>query len=342
MAEHIRSLGYGARSHTNRASEVLHIPLILEAGLGEMSRIGELVLNPFVGPRFKSVVLTTDMPVMVDKKIDFGLQDICGKCTKCARECPCGAISFGDKIMFNGYETWKPDVEKCTKYRLGNMKGAACGRCMKTCPFNTEGVLSERFLLWLAIKVRYTRRFIIRLDDRLGNGSINPVKKWWWDLEWKDGQAIEPEKGTNARGSRHGWWSDCRQAEGRPLPPRRTSARRRDRGSGEARSQGRSGSRATSRVAPRSASKKRDLGNRDDHHHHHHRYRLPDTRRRPGRAGSSRPLRRCCSPVRCRPLHRAEARRCGSVADRTRRGLRHPPPQRPPHRPPGSGSPPVG
>ena len=200
MAEHIRSLGYGARSHTNRASEVLHIPLILEAGLGEMSRIGELVLNPFVGPRFKSVVLTTDMPLMVDKKIDFGLQDICGKCTKCARECPCGAISFGDKIMFNGYETWKPDVEKCTKYRLGNMKGAACGRCMKTCPFNTEGVLAERVLLWLAIKVRYTRRFIIRLDDRLGNGSINPVKKWWWDLEWKDGRAIEPEKGTNARG----------------------------------------------------------------------------------------------------------------------------------------------
>lgn len=200
MATHLRSLGFGSRSHTNSDSEVLHIPLVLEAGLGEMSRIGELVLNPFVGPRFKSVVLTTDMPLTPDLKLDFGLQDFCQKCTKCARECPCGAIPFGDKIMFNGYETWKPDVEKCTKYRLGNLQGSACGRCMKTCPYNIEGVLSERLFLWSAMKLPFTRRFIARLDDWVGNGSINPVKKWWWDLEYRDGRAIEPDKGTNARG----------------------------------------------------------------------------------------------------------------------------------------------
>jgi reductive dehalogenase len=199
LADHLRSLGYGARSHTNRDSEVLHIPLVLEAGLGEMSRIGELVLNPFVGPRFKSVIVTTDLPLTPDRKIDFGLQDFCGKCTKCARECPCGAIPYGDKIMFNGYETWKPDVERCTKYRLGNLKGSACGRCMKTCPFNTEGVLAERLVLWTAIKVPASRALIARLDDRVGNGAINPIKKWWWDLEWRDGRAVHPAKGTNAR-----------------------------------------------------------------------------------------------------------------------------------------------
>ncbi|NNC91858.1 MAG: 4Fe-4S dicluster domain-containing protein, partial [Acidimicrobiia bacterium] len=199
MAEHIRSLGWSARSQTNMDSDVLHIPLVLAAGLGEMSRIGELVLNPFVGPRFKSVVLTTDMPISADRPIDFGLQDFCGKCTKCARECPCGAISFGEKVMFNGYEIWKPDVEKCTKYRLGNLKGSACGRCMKTCPYNIEGVLAERIFLWSAIKLPFTRRWIATLDDRVGNGSINKVKKWWWDLEWKDGRTIEPAKGTNAR-----------------------------------------------------------------------------------------------------------------------------------------------
>jgi ferredoxin len=95
---------------------------------------------------------------------------------------------------------WKPDAEKCTKYRLGNLRGAACGRCMKTCPFNIEGVLSERVFLWAAIKAPFTRAWIARLDDKVGNGSINSVKKWWWDLEWKEGRAIEPEKGTNARG----------------------------------------------------------------------------------------------------------------------------------------------
>lgn len=199
MGEHVRSLGWGARSQTNRDSDVLHIPLVLEAGLGEMSRIGELVLNPFVGPRFKSVVLTTDMPLTPDRHVDFGLQDFCGKCNKCARECPCGAISFGDKTMFNGAEMWKPDAEKCTKYRLGNLRGAACGRCMKTCPYNVEGVLSERPFLWAAIHLPFTRKWIAKLDDKVGNGSINPIKKWWWDLEWKDGRTIEPEKGTNAR-----------------------------------------------------------------------------------------------------------------------------------------------
>ena len=136
MSEFLRAKGFPARAQTNADSDVLHIPLILWAGLGELSRIGELVLNPFVGPRFKSVVLTTDMPLEVDKPIDFGLQTFCGNCLKCARECPCDAIPFGDKVMFNGYEIWKPDVERCTRYRLTNPKGSACGRCMKTCPIN--------------------------------------------------------------------------------------------------------------------------------------------------------------------------------------------------------------
>ena len=158
LARHLRTLGHSARAQTNIDSEVLHIPLILQAGLGELSRIGELVLNPFVGPRFKSVVVTTDMPLAVDLPIDFGLQGMCSKCNKCARECPCSAISAGPKVMFNGYEMWKPDVERCSRYRLTNPKGAACGRCMKTCPYNHEGLLVHRAFLWLAIHVPAARR----------------------------------------------------------------------------------------------------------------------------------------------------------------------------------------
>jgi epoxyqueuosine reductase QueG len=131
MAALVRELGYPARSHTAIDSEVLHIPLLLWAGLGELSRIGELVLNPYVGPRFKSVVFTTDMPLEVDKPIDFGLQYFCSNCLKCARECPCDAMPFGDKVMFNGYEMWKPDVERCARYRITNPRGAACGRCIE-------------------------------------------------------------------------------------------------------------------------------------------------------------------------------------------------------------------
>ena len=76
VGAHIRSLGYSARGHSVMDQDVLHIPIILEAGLGELSRIGELVLNPYVGPRFKSGVITTNLPLLPDKPIDFGLQGL--------------------------------------------------------------------------------------------------------------------------------------------------------------------------------------------------------------------------------------------------------------------------
>jgi ferredoxin len=135
----------------------------------------------------------------VDRPIDFGLQDFCERCNKCARECPCNAIPFGPKVMFNGYEMWKPDVEKCAKYRVTNAKGSACGRCMKTCPYNTEGLLAHRLFLWLAINVPWSRGWIARLDDKVGNGAINRAKKWWFDLEMVDGVSVTP-KGVNERG----------------------------------------------------------------------------------------------------------------------------------------------
>ena len=161
----LRRLGYSARVHSNAHSDLLHLPAMLMAGLGEMSRIGELVLNPFIGPRSKSVVFTTDLPLEVDRPIDFGLQATCAMCMKCARECPCNAIPFGPKVMFNGYEIWKPDVEKCGRYRLTNTQGSACGRCMKTCPYNREDLVESERLLWLSIDVPAARRQLIEHDD---------------------------------------------------------------------------------------------------------------------------------------------------------------------------------
>ncbi len=206
MAEFLRGNGISARPQTNADSEVLQIPLVLLAGLGELSRIGELVLNPFVGPRFKSVVLTTNLPLIPDKPIDFGLQYFCSNCLKCARECPVNAIPFGDKVMFNGYEIWKPDVERCTRYRVTNPKGSACGRCMKTCPLNkvvsADGALTHRLGTWLGIHARWLKPLLVPiavyLDDRIGYGNRNPVKRWWLDLELVDGQARVPA-GTNER-----------------------------------------------------------------------------------------------------------------------------------------------
>ncbi len=97
LADYIRRLGYSARAHHARNYQVVVPPILLWAGLGEMCRIGDIVLNPFLGPRFKASIVTTDLPLSLDKPIDFGLQDFCNKCKQCAKYCPSGAISFGDK-----------------------------------------------------------------------------------------------------------------------------------------------------------------------------------------------------------------------------------------------------
>ena len=191
VAKHIRNLGYKAQVHTNIQSEVVHPPLLLLSGLGEVSRIGEVIVNPFLGPRLKSGVITTDMPLTHDKPIDFGMQAFCEACNKCARECPSGAITAGPKLMFNGYEIWKSDSPKCTTYRLTQKGGAMCGRCMKTCPWNVEGLQHERPLRWMAMNVPAMAGILAKLDDLVGNGQINPKKRWWWDLKWQPDGSCE-------------------------------------------------------------------------------------------------------------------------------------------------------
>lgn len=183
LAEQIRRLGYSARVHSVLDGDVLQPPLLLLAGLGEVSRIGEVILNPFLGPRLKSGALTTDLPMTHDRPIDFGLQRFCEGCNKCARECPSGAITAGPKLVYNGYEIWKSDAEKCARYRITNAGGGMCGRCMKTCPWNLEGLLAEALVRRAAMAFPAAAPWFAKLDDALGRGGINPVKTWWWDIE---------------------------------------------------------------------------------------------------------------------------------------------------------------
>ena len=99
----------------------------------ELSR-ANIVLNPFLGLRYKASVVTTDLPLEPDKPVDFGLQDFCDKCMKCADLCPSRSISSGEKQMINGYERWEFNSDTCMKYRFSNPKGVSCGKCIKVCP----------------------------------------------------------------------------------------------------------------------------------------------------------------------------------------------------------------
>jgi len=194
LADYIRKLGYEARAHHVTNYQVVLPPILLWAGLGEMSRMGDVVLNPFLGPRFKGAVVTTDLPMEIDKPIDFGLQDFCSKCGKCARECPAQAISHGGKVREKGYERWPVNVEKCTSLRVGNRFGSGCGTCIKVCPWNKPYTPFHRLVNWGLRNVPPIRRFAIRADDLFGYGKPDPARKWWLDIEAVDGKWEIPQK----------------------------------------------------------------------------------------------------------------------------------------------------
>ena len=199
VAGWLRGRGAQAEVHSAIQGDVLQPPLALLSGLGEVSRIGDAILHPFLGPRLKTAVITTDAMLEHDKPIDFGLQKFCSGCNKCARECPSGAIAAGPKVMFNGYEIWKSDSQRCLTYRVTNDGGSMCGRCMKTCPWNLEGLFAEAPFRWAAMALPDLAPLIARLDDAAGRGEIVPEQKWWWDIERGPDGAIGPARKVNAR-----------------------------------------------------------------------------------------------------------------------------------------------
>lgn len=194
LADYIRRLGYPARAHHARDYQVVLPPILLWAGLGEMCRIGDIVLNPFLGPRFKAAVVTTDLPLLPDQPIDFGLQKFCEICGKCARECPSGAITKGGKSIYNGYEIWKTDVEKCTKFRTSNPNGAGCGTCIKVCPWSKPNTWYHKLATGAAQKSHLARRLLVWMDDLMGYGKQDLKKKWWFDMVEQDGKIVRPKQ----------------------------------------------------------------------------------------------------------------------------------------------------
>jgi ferredoxin len=190
LADYIRRLGYPARAHHAFDYQVVVPPILLWSGMGEMCRMSECVLHPFLGPRFKAAVVTTDLPLSCDRPIDFGLQDFCSKCKKCARECPSGALSHGNKVVYNGYERWPTDVQKCTSMRVGNQKGASCGTCLTVCPWNKPYTPLHRFVGTMVRRSSLARSLAVWADDWFGYGKADPTKKWWYDHEDVHGDGV--------------------------------------------------------------------------------------------------------------------------------------------------------
>ncbi len=188
LAAYIRNLGYSARAHHCANYQVIIPPTIISAGLGEMSRTGECALHPRLGFRHKAAAVTTDLPLLPDKPIDFGLAEFCSKCKKCAEQCPNQAISHDrDQTEYHkGYYKWVGDFKKCTIFRVTNSEGSSCGRCMKVCPWNSkEASWVHNVGTWAASRSSLAAKLLKDIDDMFGYGT-EVVQEYRWWLEWPE------------------------------------------------------------------------------------------------------------------------------------------------------------
>jgi epoxyqueuosine reductase QueG len=170
--------------------------LVIESGLGEASRMG-IALNPFVGASFKVSAVLTDLPLETDRPIDFGLQDYCTNCKICAEQCPTQAITYGEKEIYNGYETWPLNYRNCVSGIATNNIGNICQRCTKICPWNRPDNRPEDLLDWDG-SIELLHASVNRQAERMQqNGYREPEEytdKWWFPL-------VEDEKGNLTEGS---------------------------------------------------------------------------------------------------------------------------------------------
>jgi len=187
IAEYIRRLGYPAQAqHAFQDPGGYHVvipPLLLWAGIGEISRAG-VILNPFLGLAYKAAAVLTDLPLVPDKPIDFGLQDFCQHCKICAEECPSRAIPMGDKVLWNGYETWKIDEKRCASFNILNKTGTICNNCVKVCPWTRPDAWQHNLVRWGVTHSSIARRLAVKADDIWRDHRKTHVyNKWWFDLE---------------------------------------------------------------------------------------------------------------------------------------------------------------
>jgi reductive dehalogenase len=140
LAEAIRTLGYTAIPCKNGTG--LSIPMAIDAGLGQLGRNG-LLITPDFGAGIRIGKVLTDMPLIPDQPIDFGVTEFCESCMRCAKTCEVEAISFGDKSFEPPVETGNPGALKwyvngkaCLNYWIES--GASCTACQAVCPF-TQG-----------------------------------------------------------------------------------------------------------------------------------------------------------------------------------------------------------
>jgi reductive dehalogenase len=184
LAEFIRGLGYQAIPCVNDTA--LSVPIAVEAGLGELSRLNKLV-SPEFGAGLRLCKVLTDLPMACDKPIDCGIVEFCKRCKKCAEACPSRALSFDEEPSFKvrgpwnnpGHKAWFEDSYKC--YQYWQKVGSGCAICVASCPFTkAAGGWIHGTVESTVSMTPVADRFFRVMDDAFGYGKQPRNLEQWW------------------------------------------------------------------------------------------------------------------------------------------------------------------
>lgn len=174
LAEYVRSLGYACTvEHPIGDSNILHIPLALKAGFGELGRHGSII-HPRMGPLFRLGSVITSMPLQTDHPIDVGIAAFCDKCKACRIYCPADAIpdhrspEAGKDHL--GNDRYMVDTGKCFPYFATHHY---CSICLPVCVYHHKE--------WAKDFEGFTTSLFPELDMREPPPPTDPdVSKHWY------------------------------------------------------------------------------------------------------------------------------------------------------------------
>ncbi len=172
LAQFIANMGWQAKSNQMARYDTMVVPLAIDAGLGELSRMGYLITKEY-GPRVRLGAVTTNIPLIPDKPVDIGIVDFCGKCLKCAHCCPSNSIPLDKRTEVNGSLRWVIDTDTCHEY--WHKIGTDCAICMRVCPWSHAKTLPHKLITEAVSRNSISRTLFARMDD-LFYGVKPPVK----------------------------------------------------------------------------------------------------------------------------------------------------------------------
>lgn len=137
LAEYLRSIGHACTvEHPIGDSDLLHIPIGLKAGFGELGRHGSII-HPTLGPLFRMGSVATSMALAIDHPIDAGIAKFCDHCRACRKYCPPQAIpderSPEAGVDHLGNARYIVDTGRCFPYFA---RHSYCSICLPVCAYH--------------------------------------------------------------------------------------------------------------------------------------------------------------------------------------------------------------